>query len=218
MWLMWRALKRGGRRRLIRLPRPAPSSTPAPAPAPRHRRCFSSTIPANGSPGLKPEESFGYDAGIDQSLFNGRVVASVTGFSNDFSNLINFVSSTPMANPCRGIQTGCYVNVARAETSGLEVGTTIDVLPGLVKFTAAYTYLHAIDLATGLVLARRPKNLANFRLTITPTDRWLIEPRVLTVFQALQQRRPDQPGRRLYPRRSLYRVQDRQELEGVCAR
>ena len=137
--------------------------------------------PANGTPSLKPEQSFGYDAGIDQSLFNGRVIASVTGFSNDFSNLINFVSSTPTANPCRGIQTGCYVNVARAETSGLEVGTTIDVLPGLVKFNAAYTYLHAIDLATGLVLARRPKNLARFTLTITPTDRWLIEPRVLTV-------------------------------------
>jgi len=135
---------------------------------------------ANGTPTLKPEESFGYDAGIDQSLFNGRVIASVTGFSNDFSNLINFVSATP-ASPCRGIQTGCYVNVARAETSGLEVGTTINVLPGLVKFNAAYTYLHAIDLATGLVLARRPKNLARFTVTITPTDRWLIEPRILTV-------------------------------------
>lgn len=136
---------------------------------------------ANGTPGLKPEQSFGYDAGIDQSLFGGRVIASITGFSNDFSNLINFVSSTPTANPCTGIQTGCYINVARAETNGLEVGTTIDVLPGLVKFNAAYTYLHAIDLATGLVLARRPKNLARFAVTITPTDRWLIEPRVVTV-------------------------------------
>jgi len=136
---------------------------------------------ANGTPTLSPEQSFGYDGGIDQSLFGGRVVVSVTGFSNDFSNLINFVSSTPTANPCRGIQIGCYVNVARAETSGLEVGTTINILPGLVKFNAAYTYLHAVDLATGLVLARRPKNLARFALTITPTDRWLIEPRVLTV-------------------------------------
>jgi len=132
---------------------------------------------ANGTPTLKPEESFGYDGGIDQSLFDGRVIVSLTGFSNDFSNLINFVSG-----PCTRIQpTGCFINVARAETSGLEVGTTINVLPGLVKFNAAYTYLHAIDLATGLVLARRPKNLARFSLTITPTDRWLIEPRVLTV-------------------------------------
>jgi len=135
----------------------------------------------SGTRGLSPEQSFGYDAGIDQSLFNGRVVASVTGFSNDFSNLINFVSSTPTANPCTPIQIGCFVNVARAETSGLEVAAAINVLPGLVKFNAAYTYLHAIDLATGLILARRPKNLARFALTITPTDRWLIEPRVLSV-------------------------------------
>jgi vitamin B12 transporter len=137
--------------------------------------------PANGTASLKPERSFGYDAGIDQSLLGGRVVASLTGFSNDFSNLINFVSSTPTGNPCTGIQSGCFVNVARAETSGLEAGTTIVILPSLVKFNAAYTYLHAIDLATGLVLARRPKNLARFTLTITPTDKWLIEPRVLTV-------------------------------------
>ena len=174
--------------------------------------------PANGTPGLKPEQSFGYDAGIDQSLFNGRVIASVTGFSNDFSNLINFVSSTPTANPCRGIQTGCYVNVARAETSGLEVGTTIDVLPGLVKFNAAYTYLHAIDLATGLVLARRPKNLAHFSAHHHAHGQMADRTPRSHGFQALQQRRPDQPGRCLYPRRSLYRVQDRQELESVCAR
>lgn len=136
---------------------------------------------SNGTPGLTPERSFGYDAGIDQALFNGRMNLSVTAFANDFSNLINFVSSTPTANPCTGIQTGCYVNVARAETDGLEAGATIDVLPGLLKFNAAYTYLHAIDLSTGLILARRPKNLAHVSLTITPTDRWMIEPRITTV-------------------------------------
>ena len=135
----------------------------------------------NGTPGLSPEQSFGYDGGIDQSLFNGHVIVSVTGFSNEFSNLINFVSVPKTGDPCATGQTGCFINVARAETSGLEVGTTINILPGLVKFNTAYTYLHAIDLATGLVLARRPKNLARFTLTITPTDRWLIEPRVLTV-------------------------------------
>ncbi len=127
-----------------------------------------------GSLNLTPETSFGYDAGIDQSLFNGRVVLSVTGFANDFNNLINFVSdaSRPL---------GYYTNVARAETSGLEVGATVDVLPGLVKINAAYTYLHAVDLTTGLILARRPQNLARFAVTITPNDRWLIEPRITTV-------------------------------------
>ena len=134
----------------------------------------------NRGASLVPEQSFGYDAGVDQSLFDGRVALSLTGFSNKFSNLIDFVSSgptviCPVPNP-----TGCYFNVSRAETNGLEVGATVDVLPGLVKFNAAYTYLHAVDLATGLVLARRPKNLARLSLSITPTDKWLIEPRVVT--------------------------------------
>jgi len=136
---------------------------------------------SNRGASLAPEESFGYDAGIDQSLFNGRVSVSLTGFANKFTNLIDFVSVGPNVSCPVANASGCYFNVSRAETSGLEVGSNIDVLPGLVKFNAAYTYLHAIDLATGLVLARRPKNLANFRLTITPTDRWLIEPRILTV-------------------------------------
>jgi vitamin B12 transporter len=137
--------------------------------------------PINGNAGLSPEQSFGYDAGVDQTLFNGRVVVSLTGFANNFVNLINFVSATP-ANPCPGVsQTQCYINVARAETDGLEVGTNVIILPGLLKFNAAYTYLHAEDLTTGLTLARRPKNLARLSLSITPTERWLIEPRVLTV-------------------------------------
>lgn len=130
--------------------------------------------PGFGNSSLSPEQSFGYDAGVDQSLLDGRVTLSVTGFSNTFSNLIDFVFDATHPN-------GHYINVKSAETSGLEVGASIDILPGLVKFNAAYTYLHAIDLATGLVLARRPKNLARLSLAITPTDKWLIEPRVVTV-------------------------------------
>jgi vitamin B12 transporter len=137
---------------------------------------------ANGTPTLSPEQSFGYDAGVDQSLFNGRVVVSLTGFSNDYSNLINFVTPTGSPGSCPIAQTtGCYINVARAETNGLEVGANVDVIPGLMKFNAAYTYLHAQDLGNDTVLARRPKNFARFALTITPTDKWMIEPRVTTV-------------------------------------
>ena len=138
--------------------------------------------PLYGTRGLSSETSFGYDAGIDQSLFNGRVLLSVTGFSNDFSNLINFI--TPGAgSPLCGISqtSGCYNNVARAQTSGLEVGANIDIMPGLVKLNAAYTYLEATDLDTGFTLSRRPKNFARFAVSITPNDRWLIEPRITTV-------------------------------------
>lgn len=132
--------------------------------------------PNYGNLGLKPEESIGYDAGIDQSLFDGRVTLSVTGFYNKFDNMIDFTFDPTPTQPF-----GHYVNVARAETYGLEVGGNVDVLPGLVKLKAAYTYLRAYDLNTGLVLARRPKHVARFAVAITPTPDWLIEPRILTV-------------------------------------
>jgi len=127
-----------------------------------------------GNSSLKPEESFGYDAGIDQSLFNGRVMLSLTGFANDFTNLINFVFDS--TNP-----QGHYVNVARAATSGLELGADVDLLPGMLRLKTAYTYLRAKDLSTGLTLARRPEHLARIALSYNPTPNWLIEPRILMV-------------------------------------
>lgn len=132
--------------------------------------------PNYGNSSLKPEESFGYDAGIDQSLFNGRVTLSLTGFYNKFSNLIDFTFDPTPTQPF-----GHYINVARAETSGLEVGADVDVMPGTLRLKTAYTWLQAKDLSTGLTLARRPEHLARIALAITPTDRWLIEPRILMV-------------------------------------
>ncbi len=135
---------------------------------------FQLYAPTYGNAGLSPEESFGYDAGIDQSLFDGRLTLSLTGYGNRFSNLIDFVVDG--GNPL-----GHYINVARAETSGVEFGGNVVLVPGLLKLNAAYTYLRAKDLATGLTLARRPEHLARFSLSYTPTPEWLIEPRVVTV-------------------------------------
>ncbi len=132
--------------------------------------------PNYGNSGLKPEESFGYDAGIDQTLFNGRVTLSLTGFYNKFNNLIDFTFDPTPTQPF-----GHYINVARAETSGLEVGADIDVMPGTLRLKTAYTWLQAKDISTGLTLARRPEHLARIALAITPNDRWLIEPRILMV-------------------------------------
>jgi vitamin B12 transporter len=133
--------------------------------------------PMNGTPTLVPEQSFGYDAGIDQMLFDGRVNISVTGFANSFKQLIEFDNSalgmTPTAQH--------YVNVARAETSGLEVGGDVEVLPGYFRIKAAYTNLRAKDLRTNKDLARRPDHIARLSFAITPIPEWLIEPRVTYV-------------------------------------
>jgi vitamin B12 transporter len=131
---------------------------------------FQLYAPTFGNSALVPEESFGYDAGIDQSLFDGRVNVSVTGFENSFKQLIEFDSLLSR-----------YFNVARAETSGLEVEGDVDVLPGFFRIKAAYTNLRAKDLRTNLTLSRRPEHLARLSFAITPIPDWLIEPRVTFV-------------------------------------
>jgi vitamin B12 transporter len=131
---------------------------------------FQLYAPTFGNPNLSPEQSFGYDAGIDQALFGGRVNLSVTGFANSFRQLIEF-NSTAMR----------YFNVARAETSGLEVGGDVDILPGFLRVKAAYTNLRAKDLSTNRILARRPAHFANVSVSITPIPDWLIEPRLTMV-------------------------------------
>jgi vitamin B12 transporter len=136
--------------------------------------------PQNGTPTLVPEESFGYDAGIDQMLFNGRVNISVTGFENSFKQLIEFDNS-PVSGPGSTPTGQHYVNVARAETSGLEVGGDVEVVPGYFRIKAAYTNLRAKDLRTNRDLARRPDHIARLSFAITPIPEWLIEPRVTYV-------------------------------------
>jgi len=110
--------------------------------------------PTTGDPNLKPEESVGWDAGIDQTLIDGRLTASVTYFRNDFENLIDFDGSIPPA--------GRYVNVGRAKTDGVEVGLRLDVLKELV-LRLNYTFTDTEDKLTHQDLLRRPRHKANFR-------------------------------------------------------
>jgi vitamin B12 transporter len=123
-----------------------------------------------GTPTLRPEQSFGYDGGIDQSLFGGRMTLSVTGFSNRLNNLIDFDSVSLH-----------YFNVTRAATSGLEVESNVQLVPTYLDLRMAYTNLRARDLSTGLALQRRPEHILNLTLDFMPTPQWLIEPRVVLV-------------------------------------
>jgi vitamin B12 transporter len=131
---------------------------------------FQLFAPTFGNPSLQSEESFGWDAGIDQTFLGGRGSVSVTWFENKLSNLIEFDSLAMR-----------YFNVARATTSGLEVGADTELWPDWVRLKAAYTYLRAHDAVTGLTLQRRPEHAGRVAIAVTPTPRWLIEPR-LTAF------------------------------------
>ncbi len=83
--------------------------------------------PQYGTPGLQSEHSFGFDAGIDQNLWNGRLILSATGFSNRFKDLIDF-SFSPLDCPPTNMS-GCFLNIGRAQTSGLELSADLELVP-----------------------------------------------------------------------------------------
>ena len=131
-----------------------------------------------GTPGLRPERSFGIDAGIDQSFLDGRVSVSVTGFHNRLKSLIDFDFGGP-GSPCLATQVfGCYVNVNRAETSGVEVSARASLIDGYLGLVGNYTQLRAVDLATGKALPLRAPHQGRVALQITPLPGLLIEPSV----------------------------------------
>lgn len=137
---------------------------------------FQRFSPLYGTASLRPEDSIGADAGIEQSLLNGRLTLSVGVFGNRFRDLIDFQNS-PTA--CRvGQNFGCYVNVARASTSGVEISGRAVLLEDYLVLAGNYTYLQAKDRSTNLTLARRPQHSGRIAFEITPFAGLLISPSV----------------------------------------
>ena len=102
--------------------------------------------------GLDAERNRGWDAGIEQRLWNGRVQTGLTYFHNRLSNVIGF--------------NGLFetLNLGAARTQGLEAELKLRPIANL-EFTAAYTYLDAektseadISQLEGARLPRRPRH------------------------------------------------------------
>ncbi|WP_417792892.1 TonB-dependent receptor plug domain-containing protein [Terasakiella pusilla] len=109
-----------------------------------------------GNPNLKPEESRGWDFGVEQPLWEDRIVLDVTYFENTTKNLINWVGSG-------------YVNINEAEARGVETGLSVDLLDNL-SLAGTYTYTLAENKSTGGTLARRPKHEGTLSLAYEPMD------------------------------------------------
>lgn len=117
-----------------------------------------------GDPALAPETSVGYDIGVDQSLFGERLYASLSLFENRFRDLIEF----GRAPSCAATQAfGCYYNVGRARTKGVEFSGEAIVVPGEWRLRASYTHLAAENLTTHRSLFRRPRDKATGSLIYT---------------------------------------------------
>lgn len=120
-------------------------------------------FPTFSSPDLKPEKSFSWEAGLDQTFWGERIRLGLTYFYNKFEDLIRFV-------PITVFPFVAAVNVARARTEGIEATGEIDILRNLVG-SVNYTYTDSEDLGTGRWLAREPQHRWNIGLTWEPIRR-----------------------------------------------
>ncbi len=115
-------------------------------------------VPARfvGNPGLSPEENFGWDIGVEQRLFDGRVVFDVTYFNERLKDEIQTqflpgFATTPVNLP------------GTSKRQGVEVSVGFEVLEDLFA-KASYTYLDANE-PSGLEEVRRPRHTASLNLT-----------------------------------------------------
>jgi len=117
-----------------------------------------------GNAALAPEYSIGYDVGFEQTLASGRASIAANYYENHYRNLITFDSSAS----CTSVQVlGCYNNIGRAETKGVEVAAEAALLPGVLRAQASYTFLVATNLDTYQPVPRRPRNKGMLSLTYT---------------------------------------------------
>ncbi|HKK29285.1 MAG TPA: TonB-dependent receptor [Alphaproteobacteria bacterium] len=99
------------------------------------------------NPDLEPEESEGFDVGIEQRFWGDRALLDVTYFNNEITDLIAGAGNTA-------------VNLSGvSDIQGVEVSGSVEPADGL-RFSGMYTYTLGQD-AAGLELVRRPKHTAN---------------------------------------------------------
>jgi vitamin B12 transporter len=113
-----------------------------------------------GNPALRPEESFGWDAGLTQDVASlGQL--SLTWFANELTDL---VTTDFAAFPAT------VTNLASANTSGAEAEFAGRAGERL-HYRLAYTYLHAADGLTGARLLRRPRHTLGVDTHAAVSDR-----------------------------------------------
>lgn len=120
---------------------------------------YSPTSGFVGNPNLKPERSYGWEAGAEQSFLDGRGRVDVTYFHAVLRDKIVSVFAP----------TYTVVNAAgRSPHEGVEVSANL-ALPAGFRFDGSYTYLDAEDEADA-TLIRRPKHIGSANLAWRAAD------------------------------------------------
>lgn len=123
---------------------------------------------------LAPETAHGWEAGLDQSLWDGRIRVSATYFDRRTKNLIDFFSCFGITSPActlRSAVGGYYYNVGRARAHGVELSLTASATD-TISLGANYTYMHATNALTHTDLARRPHDMASIHANWQVATNW----------------------------------------------
>lgn len=112
------------------------------------------------NPNLKPEESFGFDAGLEQPL-GDRVTVGGLYYENDFTNLIGFG-----VIPGSGGQFG-NININRARSYGAEAFAAIN-FTNEFSIRGDYTNTVTKDETNNQELLRRPRHKGSVTAVWTP--------------------------------------------------
>ena len=118
--------------------------------------------PVFGNSNLKLQESFAYEVGFTNELFNKIIVYGLSWFDNYYNNMISYGS---YINENNTIKTGFY-NEARTHTRGIEAEININPIK-YINFGTTYTWLQTFNV-NGNPLARRPEHQLSAYINIIP--------------------------------------------------
>jgi vitamin B12 transporter len=115
-----------------------------------------------GNPDLDSEESFGWEIGIEQALWNDRLNLGVTWFKSDIDDLMQVVFDE--------FFNSTYENIDEADIHGVEAFIhAIPFKPLTVRLD--YTYTDAEENDTGDPLLRRPKHKLDVDMAYRPVPK-----------------------------------------------
>jgi len=142
------------------------------------------------NPNLVPETDLGWEAGVEQPFWDGRITPSVTYFHN---NVKNDILSVPI-----GGGASMEENVNQVTTEGFEAGLLVKPW-STVTLNADYTYLHAENDTAEVQLLRRPRNTINFNgtwnpiapVTLTLGGTWVMDRRDADAITGAEELAPD---------------------------
>lgn len=121
--------------------------------------------PVFGNSSLKLQESFAYEIGFTNGLFNKIVTYGLSWFDNYYNNMIMYGSFIDDNN---NIKTGFY-NETSTHTRGIEA--EINVKPvKYINFGSTYTWMQTFNV-DGNPLARRPEHQVSAYINIIPIEK-----------------------------------------------